>query len=96
MVKLLTVNDIADRWQKDVSTIRRYISDGVLVPCTNVPGNMFHPQYIEELEGVKLDKFSPFERRRLEKEAAEYKEKYETLKAHINKLIPDLMQTINL
>ncbi|MBY0756497.1 histidine kinase [Clostridium sardiniense] len=64
--RLLTVKDLASRWQKTELTIRRYVSEGVLTPCKGVPGVMFAPSYIRELEGVKLDKMSPTERKRLE------------------------------
>ncbi|WP_242854448.1 hypothetical protein [Oxobacter pfennigii] len=47
----------------------------------------FHPDYIAELEGVKLDKFSPLERRNLERQIEELKvrvEKAESALAKIN------------
>ncbi|WP_346920620.1 histidine kinase [Clostridium sp. UBA7339] len=66
-VTLLTVKDLAARWQKDEGTIRRYIAEKTITPCKNVPGMMFHPSYIAKLEGVELDKFSPLERRRMQR-----------------------------
>lgn len=66
--KLLTVKDLSVRWQKDEGTIRRYVKEGIISPCKGVPGMLFHPEYIAELEGMKIERFSPLEKRRLEKE----------------------------
>lgn len=65
-LKLLTVKDLAKRWQKDEGTIRRYIADKTITPCKGVPGMLFHPSYISQLEGIELDKFSPIERRKMQ------------------------------
>ena len=85
-VVLLTVKDLTVRWQKDERTIRRYIADGVLVPCKGVPGIMFHPKYISELEGIELEKRSEFEFRTLERENANLKRENEELKNIIREL----------
>jgi transposase len=63
---LISVKDLSIRWQKDEGTIRRYVKEGILTPCSGVPGMMFHPNYIAKLEGVELERFSPLEKRRLE------------------------------
>lgn len=65
-VTLLTVKDLASRWQKDEKSIRKYVTEGVVKTCKGVPGVMFHPKHIAELEGVGLDKFSPIERRKMQ------------------------------
>ena len=78
--KLLTVKDLADKWQKDEGTIRRYVREGILTPCKGVPGTLFSIQYISELEGVEIDRFSPLEKRRLEKENLELKNENDKLK----------------
>lgn len=67
-IKLLTVAELSIRWQRDEATIRRYVREGTLTPCEGVPGMMFHPEYISKLEGVELERFSPLEKRRLERE----------------------------
>lgn len=79
-IKLLSVKDLSIRWQKDEGTIRRYIKDGILSPCKGVPGMMFHPKYIAELEGVQIEKFSPLEKRRLENEKIELQKENMELK----------------
>ncbi len=70
-VTLLTVKDLAIRWQKDEKSIRKYVSEGVVKTCKGVPGVMFHPKHIAELEGVELEKFSPLEKRRMKQRIEE-------------------------
>ncbi|GEQ22761.1 hypothetical protein CBU02nite_32670 [Clostridium butyricum] len=77
-IVLLTVAELAKRWQVNERTIRKYIEDGTLTPCKNVPGVRFNPIYIEELEGIDVKKHSEFEFRTLQKEIAQLrKEKAE-------------------
>lgn len=77
---LLSVKDLSVKWQKDEGTIRRYVKEGVLSPCKGVPGMMFHPRYIAQLEGVELERFSPLEKRKLENENEKLKREIEQLK----------------
>ena len=95
-IKLLSVKELSKRWGKDESTIRRYISEGVITPCSGVPGNMFHPQYIAKLEDVELERFSPLEKRRLERENAELKDKYENIKKILVNVLQESSKVIKL
>lgn len=78
--KLLTKKDLAKRWQLDERTIDKYRTEGILTPCKGVLAVRFSPQYITELEGVKLEKFSPIERRRLEIKIEELEQENRLLK----------------
>lgn len=71
--KLLTKKDLAEHWQVSLQTIDNYIADGIITPIKSIPSIRFSPQYISEFEGIKLEKFSPLERRRLERELEEWK-----------------------
>ena len=73
MCKLLTKKDVAERWQVDESTIDRYRRDGIIIPCKGLPTVRFTEQHIAEIEGLKLEKTSPIERKRLERELEEWK-----------------------
>lgn len=73
-VQLLTVKDLAKRWQCSERAIREYVADGTVTQCKGVPGVKFHPRHIEKLEGVEIERFSPLERRRLERELEELRE----------------------
>lgn len=74
MEPLITKKDLAARWQVTTAAIDLWIREGRLAPCRNVPGDIrFNPDYIAGLEGVKMDKFSPLERRRMQRENEELK-----------------------
>lgn len=70
-VTLLTVKDLAARWQCGERTIREYVADGTISPCKGVPGVKFHPDYIAKFEGIEVERFSPLERRRMQKQIDE-------------------------
>lgn len=78
--RLFEKKDLVVRWKVSISTIDRWINDGVLTPVKGLPSVRFTPQHILELEGVKIDKFSPLERKRLEREKAELEEEILALK----------------
>ncbi len=84
--KLLSVKDLSDRWGKDEGTIRRYVKEGALTPCSGVPGMMFHPSYIAKLEDVELERFSPLEKRRMEMESQKKDKEIKTLYEKIEDL----------
>ncbi len=96
MSRLLTQQDLAERWQVEVRTIEKHRKTGILTPCKNVPGIRFTEQHILELEGVKLEKFSPLERRRLEKENAALREENEELKGIISRILAETSKIIPL
>ena len=80
MEALLTVKDLAKKWQVSEKTIREYINNGTLVPCKGIPSIRFSPKYIAELEGVQLEKFTQLERRKMQKEIQMLKNENENLK----------------
>ena len=86
MTQLLTVKQVAKRWQKDESTIKRYIKEGKLQPCKEVPGNMFREEYLDKLEGMDLEKCTALEVRRIRKENEKLKEENALLKEEFNKI----------
>lgn len=80
MEALLTVKDLAKKWQVSEKTIREYINNGTLVPCKGIPSIRFSQQYIAELEGIELEKFTQLERKQLQKEINILKQQNEILK----------------
>lgn len=86
MDQLLTKKDLAKRWQISTATIDRYIQDKILVPVKGITVIRFNPQHIRELEGTKLEKFSPVERRKLERELEDLKRENEILKGAIARI----------
>ncbi|MBB6622175.1 histidine kinase [Clostridium gasigenes] len=94
MQRLITVNDLAERWQKDKTTIRRYVAEGILMPCKGVPGVLFTEIYISSLEGVELNKLSAFERRRLETELEKANKQNAELKNILSKVLAESSKVI--
>ncbi|APC42706.1 histidine kinase [Clostridium estertheticum subsp. estertheticum] len=84
--KLLTQQDIAGRWQLTVRAVENCRKAGIITAVKGVPGIRFNLQQIEELEGTKLERFSPIERKKLEREIEALKQKiatYEDVRAII-------------
>ena len=63
IIELLTTSQLAERWQVSNETIRNWKNEGVLQPAKGIPAIRFSMQHILELEGVKLEKFSPLLKR---------------------------------
>lgn len=96
MDKLLTQKDLAERWQVSVKAIENYRQQGVITPVKGIPSIRFNPQHISELEGTKLEKFSPLERRRMENEIESLKQENEKLKGILSQTLANLAPVINL
>ncbi len=84
--QLLTKKDLAEKWQVSMPTIDNYISDGIITPIKNIPSIRFNPQYIAELEGVKLEKHSPLEWRRMERALEHWKVRAERAEMALRKI----------
>ena len=73
MDKLLTKKELAERWQVSEPCIDKWRREGLITPCEGIPSIRFTLQHISELEGLKIERVSPIERKRLEKEIEEWK-----------------------
>jgi hypothetical protein len=96
MEKLLTKQDLADRWQVTVRTIENWMSDGIIASVKNIPSIRFNPAYIAELEGLKLEKFSPLERRKLERELEEVTKERDFLKTVVGNILSESSKVVKL
>lgn len=96
MNKLLTQKDLADRWQVSVKAIESYRQQGIIIPVEGIPSIRFNPQQIAELEGTKLERFSPLERKRMERELEKLKQENQQLKNILSKTLADLAPIFNL
>lgn len=101
--KLLTKQELANRWQVTVRSIDNWMKEGIIQQAKGVPVVRFTEQHILELEGVKIDKMSPLERKRLEYEIEKRDKKIENLekeneklKGIINKILVESSQIINM
>jgi len=92
--KLLTQEDLAKRWQVTVSTITNWRNAGILQPVKGLPVIRFHPSYIAELEGVKMEKTSPLYARKLERRIEELEQENQRLKGIIAKVLAEVSEAV--
>jgi len=95
-MKLLTQQDLADRWQVSIRAIENWRKEGILQPAKGVPAIRFSPEYIAELEGMELKATSPLQVKRLEREIEMLKKENEELKGIIAKILAETSKVINL
>jgi hypothetical protein len=93
--KLLTKKDLAERWQVDERTVDRYREEKIITPVKNLPCIRFNLQHILAVEETQFDKFSPMERRRLEKELEYWKQRAERAENALVKANIDIMEAIH-
>ena len=94
--KLLTQKDLAERWQVTEETIRNWRNEGLIQTAKGVPVIRFTMQHILELEGVKLEKFSPLLKRKMERELEELREENQRLKKIIGNVLAETSQVIGI
>lgn len=88
--KLLTQKDLAQRWQMSVKSIEEYRKAGIIPVVEGIPAIRFNLQTIMELEGTKLERFSPLERKRMERELELLKQENEKLRSVLSKALSEL------
>jgi len=95
-MKLLTQQDIADRWQVSVRAIENWRKEGILQPAEGLPVIRFTPEHIAELEGLELKKTSPLYIKRLEREIEGLRRENEELKGIISRVLAETSKVISL
>lgn len=95
MEKLLTQKDLAERWQLSVKAIERCRGEGVITPVKGVPGIRFSPTEIEALEGVAPSRFSPLERKKMEREIEALKVENQLLKQITGNILSEASKIIS-
>ena len=96
MDKLLSQKDLAERWQVTEESIRNWRNQGIIQPVKGLPVIRFTMQHILELEGVKLEQFSPLLKRRMERELEELREENQRLKKIIGNMLAEASQVIGI
>ncbi|MDU5081997.1 hypothetical protein [uncultured Tissierella sp.] len=96
MTKLFTQQDLASRWQVDISTITNWRKEGIITPAKGIPAIRFTEQHILELEGVKLEKVSPLMYRKLERELETIKEENSKLKVILTNILAESSKVVSL
>jgi len=95
MEKLLTQQDLADRWQVSVRAVENWRKEGILQPAKGIPAIRFTIEHVTDLEGTKFEKFSPMERRKLEREIEELKKQNEMFKGILSNVLAETSKIIN-
>lgn len=96
MEKLLTKREVAERWQVTEKAIDNWRKQGLISTVDGVPAVRFNPQHIAELEGTRLEKYSPIERRKMEAELNKFRKENEDLKNILSKVLGDLAPVLKL
>lgn len=86
MDKLLTKKDLSARWQVTEKAIDNWCKEGLITPVKGIPSIRFSPEHIAEIEGVQLERFSPLERRKFEKENEELKKENQRFKEILSRI----------
>lgn len=84
--RLLDKIELSKRWGVSVSAIEDYMRQGILTRMPGIGSVRFSLYHVMELEGVKLDKMSPLERRRLEREIEALKQENNRMKVALAKI----------
>lgn len=96
MDKLLTKKDLAERWQLSERTIDNYITDGIVTPIKKISAIRFNPKHIADIEGTKLEPFSPLARKQLENKIADLELKVGKYEEMFGRIMQDVSVGINL
>lgn len=95
MRTVLTQKELAERWGITVKAITDYRNAGVLQTIKGVPVLRFSLEYIQELEGTTLERFSPLERKKMELKLDELKSENERLKLILRNILAESSKIIS-
>ena len=93
---LLTKKELAERWGCTTKYIDNLRAEGVISTVQGLPAPRFNIQHILEIEGTKVEAFSPLDRRRLERELKTLREENQQLKGVLSNILAESSKVINL
>lgn len=91
---LLTREELAQRWGVNVRTIINYEQEGIITRNPNIPVPRYNIEEINNLEGIEVNKLSPLEKQRLEKQLEQLKKENEELKGIIARILAESSRVI--
>ena len=95
MRTLLTRGDLAERWGVDVRTIANWENEKIIQRVDGIPLPRYALDHIEAIEGVKdLNRFSPLERKRLERELEDVRKENEILKSILSNILAESAKVV--
>lgn len=93
--KLLTQEDLAERWQMSIKAIENYRKDGIIVPVKGIKAIRFNPRYIEEIEG-SIPEGATWHERKLQKRIEALEEENQKLKGVLSNILAESSKVINM
>lgn len=94
MKTVLTQQELAERWGVTVKTLTEWRNAGVLQPIKGIPVIRFSIDYINNIEEVTPDRFSPLERRKLEQEIEKLKHQNNELNKVLSNILAESSKVI--
>lgn len=91
--KLLTQEDLAERWKMSVKAIENYRKEGLIVPVKGIRAIRFNPHYIEEIEGTIPEPIT-WQERKLQKQVEALEEENKKLKGTISNILAQCSMTM--
>lgn len=93
--KLLTQQNLADRWQVSKKAIENWRKEGIIVPVKGLPVIRFNLSYIEQIEGHIPERITLRERK-LERELEEITKERDALKSILANILAEGSKVFNI
>lgn len=93
---VLTQQELSKRWGVTVKALTEWRNSGVLQPIKGIPSIRFSLEYINKMEEVTPERFSPLERKRLEKEIEILQHEKSKLQQVLNNILVESSKIIQL
>lgn len=91
---VLTQQEVSERWGVTIKALTDWRNQGVLQPIKGIPVIRYSIEYIQEIEGTTLEKFSPLERKRMEIEIEKLKQENEKLMSIVSNVLSEASKVI--
>ena len=96
MKTVLTQTELAERWGVSIRALTDWRNEGVIVPVKGIPVIRYSLDYIEELEGVEIERFSPLHKKKMEREIEALKEKCKQLEQVLGNILAESSKVISM
>lgn len=94
MKTVFTQQDLSERWGVTVKALTDWRNQGILQPIKGLPVIRYSIEYIQQIEGTTLEKFSPLERKRMEIEIEKLRQENEKLMSILSNVLSEASKAI--
>ena len=94
MRSVLTQQELSERWGVTVKALTDWRFQGVLQPIKGIPTIRYSIEYIQQIEGTTIEKFSPLERKKMELEIEKLKQENERLMSIVSNVLSEVSKVI--